>query len=92
MTDKKPFVWLQKNGKYYVAMGDTEVGTLIRIDNFLESLNEHLEKLMKTIAELEQRKIDGKTELSKKEDYTDKIEETKQRLETIDKKLGVKKK
>ena len=92
MTDKKPFVWLQKNGKYYVAMGDTEVGTLIRVDNFLESLNEHLEKLMKTIAELEQRKIDGKTELSKKEDYTDKIEETKQRLESIDKKLGVKKK
>lgn len=92
MTDKKPFVWLQKNGKYYVAMGDTEVGTLIRIDNFLESLNEHLEKLMKTIAELEQRKIDGKTELSKKEDYTDKIEETKQRLESIDEKLGVKKK
>ena len=73
-------------------MGDTEVGTLIRIDNFLESLNEHLEKLDKTIAELEQRKIDGKTELSKKEDYTDKIEETKRRLESIDKKLGVKKK
>ncbi len=92
MTDKKPFVWLQKNGKYYVAMGDTEVGTLIRIDNFLESLNEHLEKLEKTIAELERRKIDGKAELSKKEDYTDKIEATKQRLENIDKKLGVKKK
>ena len=37
-------------------------------------------------------KIDGKTELSKKEDYTDKIEATKQKLESIDKKLGVKKK
>ena len=92
MTDKKPFVWLQKNGRYYVEMGDTEIGTIIRIDNFLERFDEHLERLEKTIGELEQRKIDGKTELSKKEDYTDKIEATKQKLESIDKKLGVKKK
>lgn len=92
MTDKKSFVWLQKNGRYYVEMGDTEIGTIIRIDNFLERFDEHLERLEKTIGELEQRKIDGKTELSKKEDYTDKIEATKQKLESIDKKLGVKKK
>jgi hypothetical protein len=30
-----------------------------------------------------------KIELAKKEDYTDKIEKTKLRLEKIDKKLGV---
>ena len=92
MTDKKPFLWLQKNGKYYVSMGDTEIGTLVRIDNFLDDLDKHLERLLKTITDLEQKAVDAKAELAKKDDYSDKIEETKQRLEAIDNKLGVKKK
>ena len=92
MTDKKPFLWLQKNGKYYVSMGDTEIGTLVRIDNFLDDLDKHLEKLLKTITDLEQKAVDAKAELAKKDDYSDKIEETKQRLEANDNKLGVKKK
>ena len=64
----------------------------MRIDNFLDDLDKHLEKLLKTITDLEQKAVDAKAELAKKDDYSDKIEKVKQRLETIDKKLGVKKK
>jgi predicted acetyltransferase len=38
MTAEKPYVWLQKSGRYYVELGDTEIGGLIRIDNYLENL------------------------------------------------------
>ncbi|MBE6727286.1 MAG: hypothetical protein E7562_01415 [Ruminococcaceae bacterium] len=92
MTPEKPFVWLQKNSRYYVELGDTEIGGLIRIDNFLDSLPEHISKLKNGYTELCNKQLAIKAELSKKENYTDKIEEMKQRLEKLDKKLGVDKK
>lgn len=92
MTIEKPYVWLQKSGRYYVELGDTEIGGLIRIDNYLENLTEHLSKLEYGYTNLCDRQEAVKIELTKKENYTDKIDETKRRLEKIDKKLGVDKK
>ena len=83
---------MQKNGRYYVELGDTEIGGLIRIDNFLENLSEHLSKLESGHTNLQERQETVKVELTKKENYTDKIEEVKRKLEKIDKKLGVDKK
>ena len=91
MASNKPFVWLQKNGRYYVELGDKEFGGLIRIDNFFERFDKHLEKLEQGYEQLLVRESAIKTELSKKEDYDDIIETTKKRLQTIDEKLGVKK-
>jgi hypothetical protein len=91
MASNKPFVWLQKNGRYYVELGDKEFGGLIRIDNFFEKFDKHLEKLEQGYEQLLVRESAIKTELSKKEDYDDIIESTKKRLQTIDEKLGVKK-
>ncbi len=92
MRAEKPFVWLQRKGRYYVELGDTEIGGLIRIDNYLDNLREHLEKLLSNHNALIEREAAVKQELAKKESYTDKIEETKQKLARIDKKLGVNKK
>lgn len=92
MSKEKPFIWLEKNGRYYVELGDTGVGNLIRIDNFLQNLGTHLEKLQQTYSELVTKEKDVKNELLKKEDYVDKIEECRKMLEKIDKKLGVDKK
>lgn len=92
MSKEKPFVWLEKNGRYYVELGDTEVGGLIRIDNFLQNLQMYLEKLKQTRTELTVKEKDVKNELLKKEDYVDRIEEFSKKLEMIDKKLGVDKK
>ncbi|MCR5808801.1 MAG: DEAD/DEAH box helicase family protein [Clostridiales bacterium] len=91
MTVEKPYVWLSRNGRYYVELGDTEVGNLIRIDNFLESLNDHLAGLNEGLEKLKRKEREIEAELSKDESFSEQIEEYKKKVETIDRKLGVKK-
>lgn len=92
MSKEKPFVWLQRQGRYYVELGDSEVGCLIRLDNAIEGIPEHLAKLEKNLAEMEQREVALQAELLKKEDFTDQISTCKEKLAKLDKKLGVDKK
>ena len=91
MLAEKPYVWIQGSGKYYVEMGDTEVGNLIRIDNFIESFDIHLEKLRKQHTEMITRKKEIESSLAKDENYYVQINLCKKKLEEIDDKLGVKK-
>ena len=91
MLAEKPFVWLQNNGRYYVELGDTELGMLVRLDNFLDKLEEHLHTLKAGLTDLRTRQEAIREEILKKEDYTDRIEQTRLQLEKIDKKLGVNK-
>ena len=92
MSKEKPFVWLQRQGRYYVELGDSEVGCLIRLDNAIEGVPEHLAKLEKNLTEMEQREVALQAELLKKEDFTDQISVCKEKLAKLDKKLGVDKK
>ena len=92
MYEQMPYVWLEANGRYYVELGDTELGVLVRIDNFLNSLEAHREKLEGILTEMYAKRSALKTELAKKDDYADKIEELKTALENLDKELGVTKK
>ena len=92
MTMEKPYVWLQANGRYYVELADTELGVLVRIDNYLDKLEDHLKKMQEGLSVMCARRDAIRTELTRKEDYTDKIDKLKQKLENLDKKLGVKKK
>ena len=43
MTIEKPYLYLKRNGKYYVELGDTDIGNLIRIDNYLDSLERYVQ-------------------------------------------------
>lgn len=90
MDNKKPYIWLKREGKYYVELGSTEVGGLIRIDNFLENLENHLLMLEENLSKLKTRKKSIEAELNKDENYTEQIEEYKLKLNQIDEKLGVK--
>lgn len=65
---------------------------LIRIDNYLDSLEEHLDKLKLSLERLKEKEHDIRLELSKEEGFTDKIEMYKKKVEELDKKLGVDKK
>ena len=89
MKREKPFVWLQRAGRYYVELGDTEVGGLIRIDNFLDDLDAPLEKLCKGLSDLREKDARIRAELERGESYAEKIEALKDQLERLDKKLGV---
>ena len=92
MTHEKPYIWLTRQGKYYVELGDTEIGNLIRIDNYLDTLDDHLEKLKTCLSKLTEKEIELKAELSKDENYSEQIEKYKAEVEKLDKKLEVDKK
>ncbi len=92
MTREKPFIWLKHYGKYYVELGNADIGNLIRIDNYLDSLDKHLDDLSRGLEQMKEKKYELENELSKKESYYDQIEMFKQKIEELDKKLGVDKK
>ena len=91
MIKEKPNIRLSRQGKYYVELGDTEIGNLVRIDNFLDSLDEHLKKMNDNLNGLQKRKADIEAELAKEESYSEQIEEYRKKVEQLDKQLGVNK-
>lgn len=90
MTKEKPFVYLKREGKYYVELGDTETGNLIRIDNYLDILDEKLKEYEKGLTNFKMRKADIEDELEKKENYYDRIKQLKNEVKQLDEALGVK--
>jgi hypothetical protein len=90
MMAEKPYIWLKGEGKYYVELGEADRGVLIRIDNFLENLKMLSLRFMDNLTELTSERERMRQELGKEESYIEKIEELKEELKRIDKKLGVK--
>lgn len=89
MTEEKPFVWLSANGRYYIELGDTKSGYLVRIDNCLNNLGEYLRKLENGLSDLIKKEKSVKEELKKKESYSSEIENLREQLKKLDNKLGV---
>lgn len=92
MKKEKPFVRLQRTGRYYVELGDTELGVLPRIDNFLDGMGSHIGSLRDRLIKMSEPETHIRAELSSPENYTDKINDLKNQIERIDKKLGADKK
>ena len=69
----------------------TELGGLIRIDNFLEHFPAHIEKLREGLLSLREREAQIRRELAGQEDYGERIEALSEKLRELDEKLGVKK-
>lgn len=89
MEKEKPFIWLQRAGRYYVELGDTEVGGLIRVNHFLDNFDAHIDKLCGRLADMLDKRAHVQAELENKESYTEQIEELKEQIKKIDKMLGV---
>ena len=85
-------VWLSRRGKYYVELGDTEIGNLMRIDHTLDMLDGHLETLKTGLLKLTEKEAELKAELAKEESYSEQIEKYSATVEKLDKKLEVNKK
>lgn len=92
MSMNKPFIWLVGSGKHYLELGNSPLGYLIRIDNFLEDFNAYVNKQEDKLDKMETVKTSLEIELKEDDQYVEKIQELSQRLEKIDKKLGVNKK
>ena len=89
MMREKPFVWLERSGRYQVELGDTESGCLVRIDNQLDTLDKWNEKLEERLGGLLERKRDIEAEIAKDESYADQLEACQLTLKKIDEELGV---
>lgn len=90
MLKHKPFVYIENNGRYRIELGLAKRGILTRIDNFMDNFEKHLAKIGENLEKLKKRKVDIAQELSKDKSYSDKIQSLKDRIEEIDKRLGVK--
>ena len=92
MIKEKPFVWLAATARYYVELGDSEAGCLLRIDNRLDTLDRLLAEQQQIKANLLARREDLRKELDAQVSYSDRIGACRIKLDKLDKKLGVDKK
>lgn len=90
MVKEKPFVYIQGNGRYYVELSGSKTGGLIRVDNFLNGLEDHLTKLKNNLEHIHERKKAIEMLLAESEDYSEQIEQLKRELQILDNQLGVK--
>ena len=81
------FVYLQGNNKYYIKLGSSPVGYLIRINNFINGLDKHVEELTKRYQSNMEYYEFGKKELAKKDDYQEEIIRLQVQLKKIDDQL-----
>ncbi|MBO4983630.1 MAG: DEAD/DEAH box helicase family protein [Clostridia bacterium] len=92
MSYNKPFIWLLGSGKYYIELGDSPLGYLVRIDNFLEDFENYIKKQEDKLDKLEMVQVSIEQELNEDDEYSERIEALTKRLEQLDKNLGVNKK
>lgn len=82
-------VWLCGSGRYYVEIGESELGAVVRLDHVLDGLAARAEALERQAAAMEERRRDMEQALGRTVDYSGPIAELEKRLEKIDRKLGV---
>lgn len=88
-SEIKPHLWLCHEGKYYVELGDSSMGAIVRIDNYLDKLSEQYQRMRDQLAALKVKHTALEEESQKTDDYATQISNIKKKLEKIDKKLGV---
>ncbi len=89
MNADKPFIWLVREGKYHLELGDSSIGYLPRIDNFLDALEKHLGRLEEGLEALLIKKRDIEIALGEDDTYSSKIEQLMAEIKRIDNELGV---
>ena len=81
------FIYLKCHHKYYVKLGSSSAGYVIRINNFINKLPDYLKELEERYQNNIQYYKTGQEELEKKEEYQDEIISLQKELEEIDKQI-----
>ena len=87
MTADRPYVYIEKNGRYTVEMGESDKGIMTRIDNAIAKIPELHNSFIKSRDALLKRQEDIKAEIENIKFYNEEIEFYNELLEEIDKKL-----
>ena len=88
MSSDKPYIWLVNNGRYRVELSDSEVGNLIKTDNFINSLPSKLSEFTEGLDNYISRQKTVTDELGRITDYTEDIKFCKEELSEIATQLG----
>ncbi|MGN0814960.1 MAG: helicase-related protein [Candidatus Coproplasma sp.] len=91
MLKSRPYLLIERNGRYELEYKITDIGIMQRINNLLEGLPKRLQELRTAKSRLEDKLAGLKAEFARQENYGDEIAELVQKLNDIDVKLGVKK-
>ena len=92
LNGKDQYVYLEHLNRYKLTIGDSVVGFLTRIDNFIDGLDKVHEEEVKSYRSKIKLYKDGEVFLQKPNPYTSEIADLTRKLEAIDKDLGIKKK
>ena len=91
MTRENMYIILSNNGRYRIDLGNTAIGNLLRIDNFINDLDGYVENIKNSIKKMRQRKKELAAVIEKTESYAEMIEKCRENLRSIDERLGVNK-
>ncbi|WP_251198435.1 SNF2-related protein [Anaerotardibacter muris] len=83
------FVYVGGENRYRVKLGTSPQGYLVRIDNFLERLGNHHDKLVEKLEALNMKEKELKMKIAQEEDHTDQIESLKAKIRSLDEALGI---
>ena len=81
MEAEHPYLWLVREGRYRVDLGDKDAGIMIRIDNFLDKLADRAKVVGRQLDILRQ-------ELVKEVDYTEQMDALGRKLDEIDARIA----
>lgn len=84
-------VYLCGAGRYFVAIGGSDLGAVVRIDNALEHLAEHAAEAADQVQTLKERLKEMEQAATRHTDYDKRIEDLETMLASIDIELGVEK-
>ena len=90
INPKQPYIYVERNGRYKVEIGDSERGVMMRIENVINSLPDKLENYRKSKDALIQRKEALEKELGNINYYSEEIEFYYELIKDYDRRLGVK--
>lgn len=90
MFKDSPFFYLERESRHRIEAGESELGLVQRMQNYLESLGKRYDRLRYRLNALKLDAEDIETELNKDGGYTEQIEQLTIEIEQIDKQLGVK--
>ena len=89
MRMDKPYIILERAGRYEIEVKESALGVMIRMDNFVRNFDLEVMRREEIVEKLKARREDLKEELSKRENYSDGIAELVEKIRNLDKKLGV---
>ncbi len=89
MTADKPYVYIEKNGRYTVEMGESDRGIMTRIDNAIARIPDLHKSFINSRDTLVMRQSEIKEEIENIDFYNEEISFYSELLEDIDKKLEV---